>query len=84
MEAFLDSMQWPAMVFTVLAAWLMASSSPRKRHWGFAIFLVSNVCWAVWGYHDEAYAVIVLQFCLAALNIRGLVKTKEQGTGKAG
>jgi hypothetical protein len=29
------------------------------------------VLWVIWGWHARAYALIVLQFALAALNIRG-------------
>jgi lipopolysaccharide export LptBFGC system permease protein LptF len=73
---YLDLMQWPAMLVTVLAAWLVGSRSPRKRQWGFWTFLLSNVLWIVWGLHDHAYAVVGLQFFLAALNIRGVYKNE--------
>jgi len=46
--------------------------------WGFWIFLVSNVLWVVWGVSATAYAVIALQVCLAAMNIRGVKKAKEE------
>jgi hypothetical protein len=32
------------------------------------------VLWAVWGWHARAYALIILQVCLAAINIRGAQK----------
>jgi len=71
-----DVVQWPAMAATVAAAWLVASRSGRRRAIGFWIFLLSNVLWVVWGLHDHAYALIGLQFCLAALNIRGVYKNE--------
>jgi len=43
----LDLLQWPAMVITVAAAWLVASRSARKREVGFWVFLASNVAWVV-------------------------------------
>ena len=73
----LDLLQWPAMVVTVLGAYLVASQSERKREWGFWIFLLSNVLWIVWGWHDKAYALMALQVCLAALNIRGAMKNEK-------
>ena len=73
---YLDLVQWPAMVVTVLAAWLVASRSARKRAIGFWCFLASNVLWVVWGFHDHAWALVGLQFCLAALNIRGVLKNE--------
>lgn len=73
---WLDLIQWPAMVATVLAAWLVASNRPGRRNAGFWVFLVSNLLWGLWGLHDGAYALIALQVALAALNIRGVSKTE--------
>ena len=71
---YLDLLQWPAMVVTIAAAWLVASRSSRKRTAGFWCFLLSNVLWAVWGWHSSAYALIVLQIFLAVTNARGVYK----------
>lgn len=71
---YLDWVQWPAMLVTVLAAWLIGSQNPRRRVSGFVCFIVSNVLWVTWGYHTQAYALIVLQFCLCAMNVRGFKK----------
>ena len=71
---WIDHVQWPAMVVTLLSAWLVASQRKLKRQWGFWLFLLSNVLWIVWGWHANAYALIVLQLGLAALNIRGVAK----------
>ena len=76
--AWLDSIQWPAMIVTVVAAWFVASQRKFKRNWGFWLFLLSNVLWIVWGLYDHAYALIFLQFCLAGLNIRGTVKNRSE------
>lgn len=75
---YLDLIQWPAMVLTVVAAWLVASTTKRRRAFGFWCFLVSNVLWVIWGWHDSAYALIVLQFALAALNVRGALKNEPE------
>ncbi len=71
---YVDFLQWPAMVVTVVSAWLVASQAKRKREIGFWCFLLSNVLWIIWGWHDRAYALIALQVALAALNIRGAYK----------
>jgi hypothetical protein len=68
------------MAASVLAAWLVASTSERKRSWGFWIFLVSNVLWVLWGIHAQAYALILLQVCLAGMNIRGVKKTQADSS----
>jgi hypothetical protein len=64
------------MIVTVLAAWLVASQSKRKRVIGFWCFLLSNVLWVIWGWYDHAYALVALQIALAILNIRGVYKNE--------
>ena len=73
---YIDWIQWPAMVITVIAAWMIGSQRKFKRNWGFWLFLLSNVLWIIWGVGDGAYALIVLQVALAGLNIRGAVKNQ--------
>jgi len=73
---YLDLVQWPAMAATVAAAWLVASRSAGRRAIGFWVFLLSNLLWVLWGWHDRAWALVGLQFCLAALNIRGVRKNE--------
>ncbi|HEV7393420.1 MAG TPA: hypothetical protein VGO08_17405 [Burkholderiales bacterium] len=75
---YIDMLQWPAMVVTITAAWLVASRSTRKRTVGFWVFLVSNVLWSVWGWHERAYALIVLQIVLAVMNARGVFKNDPE------
>ena len=72
----LHHLQWPAMAVTVVAAWLIASQSKRRRKVGFWCFLVSNGLWVIWGWNDRAYALVVLQVALATLNIRGAYKNE--------
>ncbi|MFZ5526033.1 MAG: hypothetical protein ACOZE7_05210 [Pseudomonadota bacterium] len=72
----MDLLQWPAMAVTLIAAWLVASVSRQRRNWGFWVYLLSNVLWVAWGWSTQAYALIALQFGLAAMNIRGARKTE--------
>ena len=74
----LDLIQWPAMIVTVVAAWFVASSRKDRRQMGFWLFLLSNVLWVVWGIHARAYALMVLQFCLAVMNVRGEMRNSQQ------
>jgi len=67
----LDLLQWPAMLVTILSSWLVGSRDRLRREHGFRVFLVSNVLWVVWGMHAGAWALVVLQFALAAMNVRG-------------
>ncbi|HWI80326.1 MAG TPA: hypothetical protein VNS31_14065 [Ramlibacter sp.] len=74
---WLNLLQWPAMLATVMAAWLVGSNRENRRNIGFWVFLASNALWALWGWHDGAYALIALQLALAALNMRGVSKTEQ-------
>jgi hypothetical protein len=73
---WLGLVQWPAMAVTVVSAWMVASERKWKRNEGFWLFLLSNLLWVIWGIYDGAYALILLQICLAALNIRGIRKSR--------
>jgi hypothetical protein len=75
---YLDLVQWPAMVTTVVAAWLVGAQSKVRRQFGFWWFLASNVLWIAWGWHAQAWALIVLQFALATLNLRGARKNEPR------
>jgi len=79
---YLDLIQWPAMLVTVVSAWLVASQAKRKREIGFWCFLCSNVLWVIWGLHDHAYALIALQIALAVLNIRGAYKNEPESSAR--
>lgn len=77
---FINLLQWPAMVMTVWAAWWIGSSQAYRRRIGFWFFIISNVLWAVWGWQIHAWALVVLQFCLCVMNLRGLKKNNPDAT----
>lgn len=77
MTDWIDLLQWPAMVVTVLAGLLVGSRSSPRRKLGFVAFLASNALWIAWGWHDEAWALIALQLCLIVTNVRGMRKNEE-------
>jgi hypothetical protein len=82
---WLDLLQWPAMIITVLAAWLTGSQRKIRRMIGFWCFLASNALWAIWGWHERAWAMVILQGSLAAMNVRGVNKNNpEQSPARAG
>lgn len=77
---YLDLLQWPAMVVTIIAAWLVGSQRDYRRKFGFWMFLLSNVLWIIWGVYDRAYALVILQLALAVMNIRGTIKNTKAKT----
>ncbi len=81
LDAFIGILQWPAMVVTVVASWLVASGDVKRRNLGFWLFLASNALWMVWGWSAQAWALVLLQVALAAMNIRGAHKTDKAESG---
>ena len=75
----MNLLQWPAMALTLTASYLVASARTERRNLGFWIFLASNALWVVWGIQAHAYALVVLQVGLVAMNVRGMMKTDPQG-----
>jgi hypothetical protein len=80
----LDALQWPAMVVTVTAAWFVGSRAPERRRKGFWLFLLSNLLWVIWAIHDRAYALLLLQVCLAAMNVRGERRNQQEQSEQSG
>ncbi len=85
---FLDAswvthIQWPAMVATLGAAFLVGTRSARLRLWGFWIFVASNVLWVVWALPEAAWALIVLQVGLFVLNVRGAKQNEPEAEEEA-
>lgn len=77
---WLDLLQWPALVVTIVAAWLVSTGRRWKRLNGFYIFLLSNVLWVVWGVYAGAYALVLLQIFLGACNVHGVVINGRSGS----
>ena len=73
-----EAAQLDILAATLGSTWLVASTRKRLRLAGFYAFLVSNVLWVVWGWHDDAWALVALQVGLAALNIRGATKNEPK------
>ena len=83
MADWIDLVQWPAMAVTLYAAYLLGSKRTDRRIFGFAMFILSNVLWIVWGWHDQAWALIALQVGLLAMNVRGIVTNERPESQEA-
>ncbi|MGV3654934.1 MAG: hypothetical protein ACO1N5_12025 [Noviherbaspirillum sp.] len=77
MPDLIELLQWPAMAASLLAAWLVGYRTARRRMVGFIVFLASNAMWIAWGWHDEAWALVILNCCLALTNVRGMLKNED-------
>ena len=71
-DTLIDFLQWPAMIVTLCAAFLVGARHAHRRIFGFYTFIASNLLWIVWGVHDGAWALIALQLGLLAMNVRGI------------
>ncbi|HIZ52056.1 MAG TPA: hypothetical protein IAA18_13365 [Candidatus Pseudomonas excrementavium] len=80
-DNLLNLLQWPAMVVTLVAGWLVGSRQRFKRFAGFICFIASNALWIIWGWHTHAWALIVLQIGLFLMNLRGTRKNAEPVEG---
>lgn len=77
------SLQWPALLTSLAAVWLVASSTERRPAIGFWVFFASNLLWIALGVRTAGWALVVLQFGLAAMNMRGL-QQRRRGAGRVG
>ncbi len=77
MDDLIGMLQWPAMAVSLVAAWLMASKHADKRVIAFWLLTLGNLMWIAWGWGDSAYALIVLNLGLMALNIRAIRKNED-------
>ncbi|WP_044501464.1 hypothetical protein [Pseudomonas saudimassiliensis] len=80
-DNLINLLQWPAMLITLVAAWLVGSRQRFKRFAGFICFILSNLLWIIWGWHTHAWALIVLQVGLFLMNLRGTRKNAEPAAG---
>ena len=64
------------MIATLVAAWLVGSTSKGRRNTGFWWFIASNLLWVAWGWYAHAYALIILQVGLFVFNVRGAKKSE--------
>jgi hypothetical protein len=76
MSEWIDLIQWPAMAVTLYASYLIGSQRGSRRIFGFCMFILSNILWIIWGWHDEAWALIALQVGLFIMNVRGIIKNE--------
>jgi hypothetical protein len=76
-DTLIDFLQWPAMVVTLCAAFLVGARHARRRIVGFYTFILSNALWIIWGVHDGAWALIALQAGLLAMNVRGIWRNEK-------
>lgn len=77
MDELIDALQWPAMAVTLYASYLIGSKRTKRRIFGFVMFILSNLLWIAWGWHDQAWALITLQVALLCTNIRNIIKNEH-------
>lgn len=68
----IDLLQWPALVLSIVGAWLVGSNVRQQRAAGFLLFLLSNALWSMWGIGIAAWGVVITQAFFTWTSIRGL------------
>ncbi len=78
MEDFVAYLEWPAMAVSLIAAWWLGSTKPKKRILAFCLLIVGNLMWIAWGWGDGAWALIALNVGLMGLNVRAILKNEDE------
>lgn len=68
----IDLLQWPALVLSIIGAWLVGGRRANQRLAGFLLFLASNVLWSLWGLGIAAWGVVITQAFFTWTSIRGI------------
>lgn len=63
--------EWAGAVFGVLGAGLLALNM-RHSGWGFVAFLVSNVCWIVYGVQTGTQGLVIMQGVFMVTSVLGV------------
>lgn len=71
-------LQWPALLTSLATVWGVASRTERRPAIGFWILLASSLLRIALGVHTAGWTLVVLQFGLGAMNVRGLGKTDAE------
>lgn len=67
----LSLLQWPAMALSIFGAILVSSALRRRRRAGFAVWVVSNLLWILWGAHSAAWGFVVMQAVFTTTSVIG-------------
>lgn len=73
MIAMLDQyyyIDWFAMVFSMLAVWLLGN----KSRWGFASFVLANLLWLIVGTMAGSYGIVIGNTAFVIMNARGFFR----------
>ena len=82
---FLPMLQYPAAFFTLFGYYLVGSTDPKNRAYGFEFGLIGNIIWivyAIWGNNPVLWGVIITNFALFFGAIRGLTNNIDTLTPK--
>ncbi len=63
---------WLAVVTGITGAWLVTSRDARRRYWGFVGFLLSNLCWVLWGSLTSTWSVTTVQTVFLLSSLHGM------------
>lgn len=69
-------MEWIMWIVT-LASLIGTIANLHKLRWCFHVWLVCNVCWAIYDVYKEAYPQAVLMAIYAVLAVWGMFKWKR-------
>lgn len=68
----IDFLQWPALVLSIVGAWLVGGRRSNQRLAGFVLFLISNALWSAWGIGSDAWGLVITQAFFTWTSLRGI------------
>ncbi len=73
----IDYLQWPGMAFGLVGAIFVSGRDERARFIGFALWIVSNLCWIVWSLDAKAWGLLAMQVPFCATSALGCWNNRE-------
>lgn len=70
--------QYPALLTGILGAILVSGSSSRKRYYGFAIWILSDIFWGLFGISSGGWGLVIMQLFFIVTSTRGMLNNRSK------
>ncbi len=70
--------QYPALITGIIGAYFVSSTTSKKRYWGFFLWIISDICWALFGLSASGYGLVIMQLIFIFTSSRGMFNNREK------
>ena len=63
--------EWTGSIIGLIGALLLALNNDWSKY-GFVVFLLSNVCWVLYGYKTNSWGMLVMQMGFTIISAYGI------------